>query len=262
MVDLPIVKGGRTAIEFGVVLIGLLISACVSIDADFFISIDSLKVAWRSEDKILLPAELLVPSSAKAKNCQESIDQLNPVLHKYFNNPEVNYCAKLTRRTVIDENGNKTQEFTLNKNEFLTGYHTSSGSEEVSYGVMAVRAAMRVTRKMPSEEFISFSAEASDDAVIIRMYVNKELHQNLANEVQEFSNVRLSTKDGNALIPHLGRFNIEIDNDSAAECRVEFEGRTSVLKPSEKKQFRLDYTLDEVYSSEGFQALAIGGCLL
>ena len=261
MADSQMNKRSRPAIVFSVFLVCFLLQACVSIDADFFISIERLKTAWGSEEKLLLPAKLIIPSSAKAKNCQESAAQLNPVLHKYFNNPEVKYCGTLTRRTVTDENGRKAEEYNLKKNEFMTGYHSSPGSGESSYGVMVISSEVPLTHETPSEEFFSFSARKSDDAVIIRMYVNKELHQSLANEVQQFSNVQLSVKDGDALLPHLGRFNIELDNDSGDECHIEFEGQTSTLKPSEKKRFSLNYTVNELYGNEGIRALAIGGCL-
>ncbi len=261
MTDLDFTKNSWTPTGLVVVLVFLLFSACVSIDADFFIRITSLKAAWGSEDGILLPAEFLVPSSAKAKNCQESIDQLSPVLHRYFNKPEVKYCGTLTSRTITDENGNETKEYTLKKDEYISEHQMSPGSGERSYGVMAVSAVVPFTLVVPNLELFSFTAETSDSLVILRIYVNKALHQNLANEVQEFSNTRISVNDGDALLPHLGRFNIDLDNDSNAECRIEFEGRKNVLKPSEKERYRLNYTNDEVYGKDGFRALAIGGCL-
>ena len=147
MANLRLRKNGCRPTGFGVVLVFLLLSACVSIDADFLVRISSLKAAWGSEDEML------------------------------------------------------------------------------------------------------------------KLYVNQELHQNLANEIQEFSNVRISVKDGEALLPHLGRFSIEVENDSNDECHIEFEGRKSVVEPSEKKRYRLNYTNAEVYGKEGFRALEIGGCL-
>ncbi len=261
MANLDIAKSGRRATDFVGVLVLLLFSACVSIDADFFIRITSLKAVWRSEDGILLPAEFLVPSSSKAKNCQESIDQLNPVLRRYFNRPEVKYCGTLTSRTITDENGNKTKEYTLRKDEFISKHQMSAGSGVGSYGVMMVSAVVPVTLVIPHLELFSFSAETSDDSMILRMYVNREIHRNLANEVHEFSSARITMKDGDALLPLLGRFSIELDNDTSDECQIEFEGRKSVLKPSEKRRYRLNYTEDQMYSKDGFRALTIGGCL-
>ncbi len=239
----------RTFKVLGLVCCSLLLASC-QLDGEFYISMEKLKQVENSGETMKLPAKFFVPSP-KADNCESAMDITSNFLQRYFNEPKTEYCGVM-HRTEKDET---VTSYRLEKGEFMTEYQTneSTGVTVTSYGVVAVDTIVPVSHDTMPEQYFSFFIERNNnDSITIKLHINTEMHDAMLIEAAEFSN---ATVNGRAVID-LGRFDIELHNDSSEECQIQANGQTSFLQPNERESFRIsDLNFD------GERSLTIDNCI-
>jgi len=196
------------------------------LDGVFYTSIEELKQVENSGEAMRLTAEFIVPSP-EANNCESAMSITLNFLQRYFNEPKVEYCGVMYKT----EKGETLRSYRLEKGAFTTGFSTEeSGDIKVtSYGVVGVDAIVPVHREMIPEQYFSiFMERKSNDSIELKLHINEEMHSAMRTEAAGFSSAVI---DGQAVID-LGRFDVELHNDSSAECQIQVQvnGQTSSLQ--------------------------------
>lgn len=237
----------RTFKVLGLVCCGLLLTSC-QLDGEFYISMEKLKQVENSGETMKLPAKFFVPSP-NTYNCESAMDISLNFIQRYLNEPKAEYCGVMHRT----EKGETVTSYRLEKDEFMTEYRTNESTGVTSYGVVVVDAIVPVSHDTMDEQYFSFFIERNNsDSITLKLHINTEMHNAMLIDAAAYSN---ATVNGRAVID-LGRFDVELHNDSSEECQIQVYGQTSFLQPNERESFRIG---DLNFVGERF--LTINNCI-